>query len=136
VLLLVAIAALASYDTWLQSRVVAAGAVALPVALWAWKYQRGYRRQDQSRHNIDPFTASFLLTTSVLSATILAATALPAHSVMGTASALGWSGIALAGELLLGRRVHEKKLWAAYHTQRAWFELNRDGVVSAGGFAP
>jgi hypothetical protein len=108
-------------------------AVAALAGLWASRYLLGYRREDGSRRNVDVSTAAVLLTATVLLATVLAATQLPKQSVVGTGAALGWSAVALVAEILLSRRGHERKLWAAYHTQKAWFELNRDAVVKAAG---
>lgn len=132
--LTLALVATAVYVWWSDWPGFAAAAVALPGILWAWRYLNGYRLGGR-RRNIDPPAAAFLLTTAVVTATILAATEAPAQSVLGTAAALGWSGVALTAELLLARRGHERRLWAAYHTQKAWFELNREKLKGA-GFVP
>lgn len=106
-----------------------AGAVALTAFLWASRYWYGYRQKLGERRNVDPATSSLLLAVTIILATVIAAVELPSRSVMGTAAALGWSGMALTAELMLALRGHERKLWAAYHTQRVWFELNKETVT-------
>ncbi|WP_205698908.1 hypothetical protein [Conexibacter sp. SYSU D00693] len=117
-------------DHWWSAAVAIGG----PSGLWLARYVSGYRPDSakSARRNVDPPAAALLLCAALSSAVLLAACSLPDTSVLGTGAALGWSGIGLFAQVLLARRGHEKKLWAAYHTQRAWMELRKPLLVNNG----
>ncbi|HEU4658028.1 MAG TPA: hypothetical protein VFR97_10900 [Capillimicrobium sp.] len=134
---LIAVLASLAYVVLRQEPLLLVIAVASLGLLWSIRYLVGYRKAGTSqRRNIDVVTGTVMLSSALIVATVLAALELPASSVMSTAAAVSWCGAGIVAQLLLGTRGHEKKLWAAFHTQRAWLELNRELVARSCALTP
>jgi hypothetical protein len=124
-------------------------AIAIPLALWAFRYHRGHRPRDRTipawalirrfraywerrnelPRNPRPPEAVFTLAWSGGTAYILAAFDLPAQSALDLTAVVGWLTASLFAGVLVIAHGHERKLHASYHTQSTWLKLHRDELV-------
>jgi hypothetical protein len=101
---------------------------ALVLALWAFRYFRGYRRSYWNAGvPIDAVHACFLAVASVLLAFGCIYRAEPRLS---TLQERGWSALAIVALILIVSRGHERRLRGAYSSQNTWLVQNKADVVS------
>jgi hypothetical protein len=124
-------------------------AIAVPLALWAFRYHRGHRPRDRDiptwalirrlaaywrnrnkrPRNPRPPEAVFTLAWAGTTAYVLAAFDLPAHSALDLTAVVGWLTASLFAGVLVIAHGHERKLHASYHTQATWLKLHREELV-------
>lgn len=101
--------------------------IAVPLATWAVRYQRGYPSK-KGRRPCRRLIAVIWLSVAGAALCIVGLLAMPEASTLGLGETIGWIGTALfAGGIVVSRGA-EKKLLGSYSTQRTWLSLNADRV--------
>jgi hypothetical protein len=129
--IIVALAAAAFLILTWQSRHVAEAFRAIPgavvLALWAFRYFRGYRRKYwKGGVPVDAVHASFLASSAILLGLASYYRATPRLSVL---EERGWSGMALLALVLIVSRGHERRLRGAYSSQNTWLTQHKKEVL-------
>lgn len=99
-------------------------AIALPLATWAVRYQRGY----PGKAGREPCPRSIAVVWVSLAGSVLCAVgllALPDASALGLPEAVGWLATALFAGGIVVSRGPEKKIRGSYSTQRTWLSLSQ-----------
>jgi hypothetical protein len=100
-------------------------AIAVPLATWAVRYQRGYPDSKSGRR---PCPRSIAVIWASLAGSVLCIVGLltlPDASALGLPEAVGWLATALFAAGIVVSRGPEKKIRGSYSTQRTWLGLNR-----------
>lgn len=104
-------------------------AVALPLAVWALRFQRGY----PAGRGRKPCPRSIAVIWLSLAGAALCAVGLidpPQASALGLVEAVGWLATALFAGGIVVSRGPEKKILGSYSTQRTWLNLNRPRICT------
>jgi hypothetical protein len=107
--------------------------VAVPWALWAYRYFDGVRR-DGTRRNLHASTAALIYGVAACSLCAVGLRAVGKTKTLTGPATLGWLGASLVAAALIAARDHEKRLLGVYATQRTWLDGHRDRLLAKGYF--
>lgn len=112
-------------------------AVAIPWALWAFRYYGGVPAPDSpNRRNLHASTAAVRYAIAAISVCAVGIRSVEDASALDAGLVAGWAGASLIAASLVAARDHEKKLLGVYATQRTWLDGKRDALVAKGYFVP